>query len=179
MGIEVDDLDIIAPGTPPPPEESVLVLPVDDGLEAVSRLVCQDGVCRVETETEPSVAISIYRIAAVSLDSISRTQTCALVYHDLAKTYVQVMEQLAVVGLKFVLLCRHLQHLLRDDLDRIADGVSLGWSILKFQPIELFSQFLLRSLPSMVRNPDAGDDDQYHRYGHDDRLEMFLHIPLI
>lgn len=146
MGIEVDDLDIIAFGAPPPPEESVLVLPVDDGLKAVSRLVCQDGVCRVETETEPSVAISIDRIAAVSLDRISRTQTCALVCHDLAKTYVQVMEQLAVVGLKFVLLCWHLQHLLRDDRGRIADGVSLGWSILKFQPIELFSQFLLRSL---------------------------------
>lgn len=146
MGIEVDDLDIIASGAPSPPEESVLVLPVDDGLEAVSRLVRQDGVCRVETETEPSVAISIDRIAAVSLDRISRTQTSALVYHDLPKTNVQVMEQLAVVGLKLVFLCRHLQHLLRDDRDRVADGVSLGWSILKFQPIELFSQFLLRSL---------------------------------
>ena len=47
------------------------------------------------------------------------------------------------------LLSRHLQHLLRDDRERVSDGVSLGWSILKFQPIELFSQFLLRSLLSM------------------------------
>lgn len=146
MGIEIDDLDVIASGAPTPPEESVLVLPIDDGLEAVSRLVCQDGVCRVETETEPSVAVGIDGISAVCLDRISRTQTCALVCHDLAKTYVQVMEQLAVVGLKLVLLCRHLQHLLRDDRDRVADGVSLGRSMLKFQPIELFSQFLLRSL---------------------------------
>lgn len=168
MGIEVDDLDIIASGAPSPPEESVLVLPVYDGLEAVSRLVCQDGVSRVETEAEPSVAIGIDGIAAVSLDRISSTQTCALVSHDLTKTYVQVMEQLAVVGLKFVLVCRHLQHLLRDDCDRVADGVSLGWSILKFQSIKLFSQFLLRLLLSMVKNPEAGDDDQYHRYGHDD-----------
>jgi hypothetical protein len=37
------------------------------------------------------------------------------------------MEQLAVVGLKFVLLFLHLQHLLRDDCDRVSDGVSLGW----------------------------------------------------
>lgn len=146
MGIEIDDLDVIASGAPTPPEESVLILPIDDSLEAVSRLVRQDGVCRVETETEPSVAVGIDGIAAVSLDRISRTQTCALVCHDLVKTYVQVMEQLAVVGLKLVLLCRHLQHLLRDDRDRVADGISLGWSILKFQPIELFSQFLLRSL---------------------------------
>lgn len=61
------------------------------------------------------------------------------------------MEQLAVVGLKFVLLFLHLQHLLRDDCDRVSDGVSLGWSILKFQPIELFFQFLLRLLLSMVK----------------------------
>nr|UVX95461.1 MAG: hypothetical protein [Bacteriophage sp.] len=168
MGIEVDDLDIIAFGAPPPPEESVLVLPVDDGLEAISRLVCQDGVRRIETETEPSVAVGIDRVAAVSLDRISSTQTRALVCQDLAKTNVQVMEQLAVVGLNFVLLSRHLQHLLRDDRERVSDGVSLGWSILKFQPIELFSQFLLRSLLSMVKNPETGDDDQYHRYGHDD-----------
>lgn len=59
MGIEVDDLDVIASGAPSPPEESVLVLPVDDGLETVSCLVCQDGVCRVETETKPSVAVGI------------------------------------------------------------------------------------------------------------------------
>ena len=162
MGIEIDDLDVIAFGAPPPPEESVLVLPVDDGLETVSRLVCQDGICRVEPEAEPSVAVGIDRIAAFSLDRISSTQTRALVCHDLAKTNVQVMEQLAVVGLKFVLLFLHLQHLLRDDCDRVSDGVSLGWSILKFQSIELFSQFLLRSLLSMVKNPEAGDDDQYH-----------------
>lgn len=81
MGIEVDDLDIIAFGAPAPPEESVLVLPVDDGLEAVSRLVCQDGVRRIETETEPSVAVGIDRVAAVSLDRISSTQTRALVCH--------------------------------------------------------------------------------------------------
>lgn len=146
----------------------MLVLPVDDGLEAISRLVCQDGVHRIETETEPSVAVGIDRVAAVSLDRISSTQTRALVCQDLAKTNVQVMEQLAVVGLNFVLLSRHLQHLLRDDRERVSDGVSLGWSILKFQPIELFSQFLLRSLLSMVKNPETGDDDQYHRYGHDD-----------
>ena len=115
MGIEVDDLDIIAFGAPPPPEESVLV---DDGLEAVSRLVCQDGVRRIETETEPSVAVGIDRVAAVSLDRISSTQTRALVCQNLAKTNVQVMEQLAVVGLNFVLLSRHLQHLLRDDRER-------------------------------------------------------------
>lgn len=168
MGIEVDDLDVIASGAPSPPEESVLVLPVDDGLETVSCLVCQDGVRRIETETEPSVAVGIDRVAAVSLDRISSTQTRALVCQDLAKTNVQVMEQLAVVGLKFILLFLHLQHLLRDDCDRVSDGVSLGWSILKFQPIELFSQFLLRSLLSMVKNPEAGDDDQYHRYDHDD-----------
>lgn len=168
MGIKVDDLDVIASGAPSPPEESVLVLPVDDGLEAVSRLVCQDGVRRIETETEPSVAVGIDRVAAVSLDRISSTQTRALICQDLAKTNVQVMEQLAVVGLNFVLLSRHLQHLLRDDRERVSDGVSLGWSILKFQPIELFSQFLLRSLLSMVKNPETGDDDQYHRYGHDD-----------
>lgn len=146
----------------------MLVLPVDDGLETVSCLVCQDGVRRIETETEPSGAVGIDRVAAVSLDRISSTQTRALVCQDLAKTNVQVMEQLAVVGLKFILLFLHLQHLLRDDCDRVSDGVSLGWSILKFQPIELFSQFLLRSLLSMVKNPEAGDDDQYHRYDHDD-----------
>ena len=59
MGIEVDDLDVIASGAPTPPEESVLILPINDGLEAVSCLVCQDGVCRVETETKPSVAVGI------------------------------------------------------------------------------------------------------------------------
>lgn len=59
MGIEVDDLDVIAFGAPSPPKESVLVLSEDDGLETVSRLVCQDGVCRVETETKPSVAVGI------------------------------------------------------------------------------------------------------------------------
>lgn len=168
MGIEVDDLDVIAFGAPAPPEESVLILPIDDGLKAVSRLVCQDGVSRIETETEPSIAVGIYRVAAVCLDRISSTQTRALFCQDLSKTNVQVMEQLAVVGLKFVLLFLHLQHLLRDDCDRVSDGVSLGWSILKFQSIKLLSQFLLRLLLSMVKNPEAGDDDQYHRYGHDD-----------
>ena len=48
MWVEVDDLDVITLGTPPPPQELVLVLSRHQALEAVPGLVGQHGVSRVE-----------------------------------------------------------------------------------------------------------------------------------
>lgn len=70
MWIEVDDLNLVSLGTPLPEQESMFILPSDDGLQAVSRFVSQDRICSIQLEVNPGIVVAINISDMICLDRI-------------------------------------------------------------------------------------------------------------
>ena len=58
VGVEVQDLHLVAFHAPPPPEEAVLVLVVDDCRQGVPYIIIKGGVTKAELEVAPPVIIT-------------------------------------------------------------------------------------------------------------------------
>ena len=98
MRVEVDDLDLVSLGTPLPKQEFMLELPCDDGLQAVSSLICKDRVCGIEPEVHPRIAIAIDMVSALCLDGVGSDNNRSLVSNNLLHLQIDIMEQLTVDG---------------------------------------------------------------------------------
>lgn len=98
MWVEVNDLDLVSLGTPLPKQEFMFELPCDDGLQAVSCLICKDRVCGVEPEVQPGITIAIDMVSALRLDGIGSDNYRSLFSDNLLHLQIDILEQLPVNG---------------------------------------------------------------------------------